>query len=119
MCQCPTAGIIDIISKKWTLCVINALSNHGRLRFSDIITELQKISPKTLTKILKDLGNLGLVKREYFKEIPPRVEYSLTDKGHELRKLAYPLLSWIDKNSDADSLFCCTCACSTCNKQQF
>ena len=55
---------------------------------------LQGISPKTLSDTLKELQAEGLIKRESFAEIPPRVEYSLTEDGVELRKSIIPLLEW-------------------------
>ncbi len=94
LCFCPLKGIIDVISKKWTLLIINTLGNHGRLRFNDLIKELRGISPKTLSDTLKCLQTEGLIKRESFAEIPPRVEYSLTNDGIELRKNIIPLLKW-------------------------
>ena len=93
-CICPLKGIIDLISKKWALLIINALGNCGKLRFNKIMETLNGISPKTLSDTLKDLQNEGLIKRESFAEIPPRVEYSLTNDGTELRKSIIPLLEW-------------------------
>ena len=94
ICICPLNGIIDIISKKWALLIINTLSNNQRLRFNQIMQTLKGISPKTLSETLKDLQAEGLIKREPFAEIPPRVEYSLTKDGEELRKSIIPLLEW-------------------------
>ncbi len=56
--------------------------------------ELQKISPKTLADILKELERYNLIKRESFNEIPPLVDYTLTSDGEELRKAIIPLLQW-------------------------
>jgi len=94
LCFCPFKGVIDVISKKWTLLIINALGNRGRLRFNDLMEELRGISPKTLSDTLRCLQTEGLIKRESFAEIPPRVEYSLTEGGIELRKSIIPLLRW-------------------------
>lgn len=116
MCYCPTGGLIDIISRKWTMCVINALSNHGKLRFTELINELRIISPKTLTKTLKELEKLELVTRETFNTIPPKVEYSLSEKGNELRTVIYPFLSWIAQQTSTKDLSCCTCSCESCSK---
>ena len=73
MYYCPTGGIIDIISRKWTMCVINALSNHGKLRFTELINELRIISPKTLAKTLKELEKKELLTKKPFNTIPPKV----------------------------------------------
>jgi len=93
-CLCPLEGIIDTIGKKWTLLVINAVGNHERLRFNQILDELKGISPTTLTEMLKELQRENLVRRESFAEIPPKVEYSLTKDGVELRRAILPLLKW-------------------------
>jgi DNA-binding HxlR family transcriptional regulator len=94
ICFCPLEGVIDVISKKWALLIINAIGNSERLRFNNLTKELGGISPKTLSDTLKELQTEGLVKRESFAEIPPRVEYSLTRDGIELRKSIIPLLKW-------------------------
>ena len=94
LCLCPLGGIIDTIGKKWTLLVVNAIGNHGRLRFSQMMEELRGISPTTLSDTLQELQREGLIGRESFAEIPPRVEYSLTKDGAQLRKAILPLLQW-------------------------
>lgn len=94
ICFCPLKGVIDVISKKWALLIINAIGNYGTLRFNRLMEELRGISPKTLSDTLKELRAEGLIKREAFAEIPPRVEYSLTKDGIDLRKSIVPLLEW-------------------------
>ena len=94
VCYCPLEGIIDVISKKWALLIINAIGNYGSLRFNKIMEELHGISPKTLADTLNQLQNEGLLKRESFAEIPPRVEYSLTEDGRGLREAVVPILRW-------------------------
>jgi len=94
VCLCPLEGVIDVIAKKWALLIINAIGNHNKLRFNDLMGELGGVSPKTLSDTLKDLQKEGLIKRESFNEIPPRVEYSLTHDGVELRRSIIPLLEW-------------------------
>jgi len=94
ICFCPLEGVIDVISKKWALLIVNALGNCGKLRFNGLIEELGGISPKTLSDTLKELQAQGLIKRESYAEIPPRVEYSLTQDGAKLRKSIIPLLKW-------------------------
>jgi DNA-binding HxlR family transcriptional regulator len=89
--------LIDIIGRKWVLCVLAQLGNEGTLRFNRILQRLGGISAKTLTDVLKDLQQSGLVKREAFSEIPPRVEYHLTREGRELTILVAPLMVWADK----------------------
>jgi DNA-binding HxlR family transcriptional regulator len=94
ICFCPLEGIIDMISKKWALLIINAIGNYGSLRFNRLMEELRGISPKTLADTLKQLQDEGLLKRESFAEIPPRVEYSLTKDGEGLREAVIPILKW-------------------------
>ena len=94
VCFCPLEGIIDVISKKWALLIINAIGNYGSLRFNKLMKELQGISPKTLADTLKQLQVENLLKRESFAEIPPRVEYSLTKDGEGLREAVIPILKW-------------------------
>lgn len=94
ICLCPLEGVIDIISKKWAFLVINEIGNHKRIRYNELMKELQGISPKTLADTLKELAKYDLVKRESFNEIPPRVDYTLTNAGKELREAIIPLLEW-------------------------
>ncbi len=99
MCICPVRGIIDVISKKWALLIVNALGNHGTLRFKELSDELNGISPKSLSDTLKSLHAEGLVRRLSFPSIPPRVEYSLTDEGLDFRNVILPLLKWASKRN--------------------
>ena len=94
LCFCPIKGIIDIIGKKWALLIINALRNQGKLRFNDLMKQLGGISPKTLSDTLKELQVEKLINRESFAEIPPRVEYSLSQDGMELGEAIMPLIRW-------------------------
>ena len=92
-CSCPVKGIIDVVSKKWTLLIVNSLGVHGTLRFKEL-SELLGISPKTLSDTLKVLVNQGLALRVSYNTIPPKVEYSLSREGHEFREAILPLLRW-------------------------
>jgi DNA-binding HxlR family transcriptional regulator len=94
ICLCPLEGIIDIISKKWALLIINEIGNHKRIRYNHLMKELQDISPKTLADILKELRKYSLIKREAFNEIPSRVDYTLTKDGEKLREALLPILQW-------------------------
>ncbi|MFQ6068595.1 MAG: winged helix-turn-helix transcriptional regulator [Candidatus Bathyarchaeia archaeon] len=102
ICFCPLKGVIDIIGKKWSLLIINAIGNRGTLRFNTLMKELHGISPKTLSDTLKELQTEGLIRRKSFAEIPPRVEYSLTEEGMELRKAIIPLLQWAATRNSAN-----------------
>lgn len=94
VCLCPLEGIIGIISKKWTLQIVAVIGNHKKLRYNEILVKLGSISPKSLADRLKELEMAGLINREAFAEIPPRVEYSLTEDGVELRNNMIPLMKW-------------------------
>ena len=106
ICLCPLEGVIDTISKKWALLIINALGNHGPLRFNELMSGLEGISPKTLTDTLRLLHEESLLRREAFAEIPPRVEYSLTRDGEELLAAIRPLLQWAAKREGFSETGC-------------
>ena len=105
-CFCPIEGIIDVISKKWSLLIINTLGNFKILRFSDIEKRLKGISPKTLSDTLSKLRTAGLVERESFNEIPPRVEYQLSKDGLEFRSAILPFIKWAAKREGWNPKFC-------------
>ncbi|MEX2193215.1 MAG: helix-turn-helix domain-containing protein [Nitrosarchaeum sp.] len=111
-CLCPLDGVIDTIGKKWSLLIINEIGNHGKLRFNKLMAELKGISPSTLASTLKELEREELIHKETFKEIPPRVEYSLSTRGRELREAIVPLIRWATKKGN----FTVHCACSLIKK---
>jgi DNA-binding HxlR family transcriptional regulator len=98
-CSCPVKGIIDVVSKKWTLLIVNTLGIHDTLRFKDL-TNILGINPKTLSDTLKILVEQGLVERVSYNTIPPKVEYSLRREGHEFREAILPLLRWAASRDD-------------------
>src|SRR5438105_2188518 len=81
--MCPVARTARIISGKWTLLIIRDLTS-GVKRFHQLERSLQGISPKTLSERLRSLEEEGIIFRQTFAEVPPRVEYSLTEKGNDL-----------------------------------
>jgi len=80
---CPVARTAGIISGKWTLLLIRDLTS-GVKRFNQLERSLCGISPKTLSERLRSLEEEGIILRQTFAEVPPRVEYSLTEKGRDL-----------------------------------
>lgn len=80
---CPVCRTADIVCGKWTLLVIRDLA-EGRSRFCELERSLRGISPRTLSLRLRALEEEGIVERQTFPEVPPRVEYALTDKGRAL-----------------------------------
>ena len=94
---CPVTKILNYLSKKWALLILRELHNNRTKRFNDLIREMENISPRTLSKRLKELEKLELVSKKRFNEIPPRVEYSLTNKGKELINCFRYLDIWVRK----------------------
>ncbi len=80
---CPVCRTAEIVCGKWTLLVIRDLAD-GRSRFCELERSLAGISPRTLSLRLRALEEEGIVRRQTFPEVPPRVEYALTDKGRAL-----------------------------------
>jgi DNA-binding HxlR family transcriptional regulator len=80
---CPIARTAEIIGGKWTLLIIRDLAS-GLKRFNQLERSLHGISPKTLSERLRSLEEEGIIIRQTFAEVPPRVEYSLTTKGRDL-----------------------------------
>lgn len=83
---CPVCRTAEIISGKWTLLIIRDLDG-GSLRFCELERSLDGISPRTLSLRLRALEGEGVVERCTYPEVPPRVEYALTDKGRALAPL--------------------------------
>jgi DNA-binding HxlR family transcriptional regulator len=81
--ECPVCRTADIVCGKWTLLVIRDLA-EGRSRFCELERSLEGISPRTLSLRLRALEEEGIVERQTFPEVPPRVEYALTEKGRAL-----------------------------------
>jgi len=109
---CPLDEIMNIISKKWTLLIINTIGNGQKVRYNKIMQQLKSINSKTLSDVLKELEKYGLTERRAYMEIPPRVEYSLTAKGRTLRKAILPLMEWAysykkrnEKNTPCDAAY--------------
>ena len=96
-CLCPIRGIIEVVSKKWTICIVSLLEKEKPIRYNEIRNKLGEISPKALSDSLKVLEKEGLIERKFYSEIPPRVEYSLTTEGTELKTSLLPLVKWVQK----------------------
>jgi len=71
-CLCPSRGIIDVVSKKWTVCIVSLLENNEKpMRYNEIKAKLGNISPKSLSDNLKLLEKEGLIERKVYPETPP------------------------------------------------
>jgi DNA-binding HxlR family transcriptional regulator len=92
---CPSRTSLARIANKWTAMVVIALS-EGRLRFGALRTAVEGISGKVLTETLRDLERDGLVERQVYAEVPPRVEYELTALGRTLHAPLEALARWAE-----------------------
>jgi DNA-binding HxlR family transcriptional regulator len=84
--ECPVCRTAEVISGKWTLLIIRDLADDS-LRFCELERSLSGISPRTLSLRLRALEEYGIVERRTYPEVPPRVEYALTEKGKALSPL--------------------------------
>jgi len=91
--KCVYKRVLAVIGKKHTLDILRVLGYDRTVRFNALQNEIRG-SPKTLTDRLNELCSLGIIKREAFAEIPPRVEYSLTEKGLDLTPVMDALKAW-------------------------
>jgi DNA-binding HxlR family transcriptional regulator len=95
---CPVRNVMDRIGDKWAVLVITTLGEKGTLRFNQLHEMIGDISQKMLTVTLKKLQEDGLVSRKMFQEIPPRVEYTLTERGNSLLPHIISLEQWAMAN---------------------
>ena len=102
---CPVCATADIICGKWTILVIRDLA-AGRSRFCELERSLAGISPRTLSLRLRALEEEGVVTRETFAEVPPRVEYALTEKGRALVPLVEDMRAYGREWLSAESAAC-------------
>ena len=98
--NCPIRNVLSRVGDKWSMLVLFTLENNDSQRFKELQRNIPDISQKMLTATLKMLEGDGLIHREVFPEIPPRVEYSLTEKGKSLLPLIDNLLSWASENME-------------------
>lgn len=91
---CPIRNVLARFSDKWSLLILMALNDKGTLRYSEIHKSIPDISQKMLSTTLKHLEEDGLIRRTAFAEIPPRVEYSLTEMGKSLMPIVSQLIDW-------------------------
>ena len=105
--DCPVCRCAEIISGKWTLLVIRDLADGSR-RFCELERSLEGISPRTLSLRLRALEEHGVVVRHTYPEVPPRVEYALTDKGKALVPLIEDMRTygreWLDGDAESQKV---------------
>jgi DNA-binding HxlR family transcriptional regulator len=91
--SCPVCRTADIVCGKWTLLLVRDLA-EGRTRFCELERSLAGISPRTLSLRLRALEEEGIVQRHTYPEVPPRVEYELTEKGEALLPIIEDMRSY-------------------------
>ena len=101
--SCPIRNILARISDKWSLLVIYTLdkSETGPVRFKELLRQIPDISQKMLTVTLRTLEEDGYVTRTIYPEVPPRVEYSLTERAYSLLPHINSLIGWAMENAEA------------------
>lgn len=90
---CPVEAALEQIAGKWKGLIIYHLLTET-LRFNELARRVGNVTQRSLTKQLRELETDGIVRREVFAVVPPKVEYRLTDKGRDLRKVIEALGSW-------------------------
>lgn len=98
--NCPIRNVLSRVGDKWSMLVLFTLESNNNQRFKELQRNIPDISQKMLTTTLKMLEADGLILRVAFPEIPPRVEYSLTEKGESLLPLINNLISWASDNME-------------------
>jgi len=102
--NCPLTFALNIIGGKWRLPIIWALSKNGIMRYNELKRSIDGITNMMLTQTLKELESYNIIKREQFMEVPPRVEYSLTNDGENLIPALKELANWGNKMKNINNL---------------
>jgi DNA-binding HxlR family transcriptional regulator len=99
---CPIRQVISRFGDKWSLLVLFSLhaSDNGVLRFNELHRQMSDCSQKMLSSTLKNLEKNHLIHRQVYPEVPPRVEYSLTDTGKSLMPVIGTLVDWANQHFD-------------------
>lgn len=92
--ECPVATTVQLIGNKWKLLILRNLVYNSEQRFSDFLKSIPGISKKVLTDDLRALESDGLIEREVFAEVPPRVVYSLSALGKTLKPILDAMYDW-------------------------
>ncbi|MCB0157350.1 MAG: helix-turn-helix transcriptional regulator [Caldilineaceae bacterium] len=98
---CPVETSLELISGKWKPRLLWKLHQNGVMRFGELKRELPDITPKMLTQQLRELERDGLVTRTVYAEVPPRVEYSLSELGDTLRPVLDTIAAWGTRHQPA------------------
>ena len=92
--NCPVRDVLSRLGDKWSMLVLITLSANGTMRFSDIHKTIADVSQRMLTVTLRTLESDGLIERKVYAEVPPRVEYCLTERGLSLIPHIQRLVDW-------------------------
>lgn len=92
--SCPVTDVLGMMQGKWKNHILFTMCRHGTLRFGELKKLLPQITNTALTNTLRELEESGLVTRKQFNEIPPHVEYSLTERGEDLMPIYYEIYKW-------------------------
>jgi DNA-binding HxlR family transcriptional regulator len=95
---CPIGPVVDIVFSRWTTPILWTLNMHGRQRFVELQRRIGTITPKVLTQRLRQLERDGMLVRTYHPEVPPRVEYEISELGRSLAPLFAHLAEWTSTN---------------------
>jgi DNA-binding HxlR family transcriptional regulator len=93
---CPVKDILARFGDKWSMYTVLLLGQNGKIRFNELKTQITGISQRMLTVTLRSLEEDGIVRRTFYAEIPPRVEYELTDLGLGLLEQLLDLATWAE-----------------------
>lgn len=113
--MCPLEWGLEVFGGKWKSRIICVLYSHKTLRYSQLRQELTNISDAVLADMLRELISDGMVERIQYNEIPPRVEYLLTEKGKSVLPILQSICDWSNKESP-DKLERKLPACKSCNQ---
>lgn len=91
--DCPVETTLSLIGNKWKILIIRDLLS-GTKRYNELTKSITEVSSKVLTEQLRDLENNGIIKRKVYPEVPPKVEYSLTELGETLRPILESMQEW-------------------------
>ena len=99
--DCPIRDVLVRVGDKWSMLIVDILGQYGTLRFSELNQKIGNISQKMLTVTLKNLEADGLIARKMYAQIPPKVEYSLTELGRSMLRPVTLLKEWATDNMAA------------------
>lgn len=99
--NCGVRNLFDRVGDKWSLMIVDILGSTGTMRYSELDHKIESISQKMLASTLKSLETDGLISRKVYPEVPPKVEYSLTDLGQTLLPAIVMLKKWAFDNTPA------------------